>query len=177
MMNDIFSKQLRKFVLVFFDDILIYSKDEELHCSHLREVLQILREHKLYAKKSKCGFGMEFIEYLGYIISAKGVATDSSKVQAMVEWPVPKTLKALRAFLGLAGYYRRFIAGYGIIAKPLTDLTRKGKFQWNQDAQAAFEILKEKLSNAHVLALPNFEEPFIVETDACQSGKIGRAHV
>lgn len=170
MMNTIFADYLRRHVLVFFDDILIYSLDMETHCLHLQQVLSVLREHQLYAKKSKCGFGLDHIEYLGYIISAAGVATDDSKIQAMVEWPQSTNFKALRAFLGLTGYYRRFVEGYGVIARPLTELTKKGKFKWLEKAYEAFNMLKCKLSEAPMLALPNFQEPFIIETDACQSG-------
>lgn len=169
MMDTIFSELLRKHVLVFFDDILIYGPDMETHCAHLQHVLIVLRKHQLYAKKSKCGFGLDHIEYLGYIISADGAATDASKVKAMVEWPQPANLKALRAFLDLTGYYMRFVAGYGIIARPLTELTKKGKFKWSEQAQTTFEQLKSKLSEAPVLALPYFQEPFIIETDVCQS--------
>lgn len=134
LMNGIFAEYIRKYVLVFFDDILIYSKTMKDYGEHLQIVLGVLRHHKLYAKKSKCRFGPNHIDYLGYIISKEGVSTDPDKVQAMVEWPQPKNLKALRAFLGLTRYYRRFIQGYGTIARPLTELTKKGKFQWNQMA-------------------------------------------
>lgn len=170
MMNEVFAPNIRKYVLVFFDGILIYSKSMKDHDEHLQSVLAVLRQHKLFAKKSKCGFGLDHIDYLGYIISKEGVSTDPEQIRAMVEWHVPKNLKAMRAFLGLTGYYRRFIQGYGTIAKPLTKLTKKGKFLWNPRAQEAFETLKKKMVEAPILALPNFKEPFIIETDACMSG-------
>ncbi|KAJ4786717.1 polyprotein [Rhynchospora pubera] len=127
-MNELFQPYARKFILVFFDDILIYSKSLEDHVDHVSIALQILADNGLYAKLSKCAFGVQQIEYLGYIISAQGVSTDPTKVDTMVNWPVPKTVKDLRGFLGLTGYYRKFIRDYGTISKPLTDLTKKNAF-------------------------------------------------
>ena len=124
-MNEIFKKYLRKFVLVYFDDILIYSKNWDEHWIHVEKVLSILRDHKLFVKKEKCQFGQECIYYLGHVISREGVAVDPEKVQAMLKWPKPKTLKAFRGFLGLTGYYRKFIQGYGKIAGPLTSSKKK----------------------------------------------------
>lgn len=121
-MNDVFSGQLRKFVLVFFYDILIYSKNETEHLQHLKEVFELLRANKLYVKINKCDFANSQVEYLGHIFSKEGVAADYRMIQAMKEWPTPSTVKALRGFLGLAGYYKRFVKGYGIISKPLTQL-------------------------------------------------------
>lgn len=109
LMNTVFRPYLRRFVLVFFDDILIYSKDWESHLQHLRCVLETMKEHRLYAKISKCSFGQERIEYLGHVVSAQGVEMYPSKISAIVDWPIPKTVKLLRGFLGLTGYYRRFI--------------------------------------------------------------------
>ncbi|XP_042964611.1 uncharacterized protein LOC122298826 [Carya illinoinensis] len=170
LMNHIFKPFLRRFVLVFFDDILVYSKTLEDHLKHVHTVLSILRQHTLYAKRSKCKFGVHEIEYLGHIISGKGVQTDSSKTAAMVEWPIPKTLKSLRGFLGLTGYYRKFIKGYGSIAAPLTELLKKNSFCWNEKAAVAFEMLKAAVSSPLVLRLPDFNKPFTIECDASGVG-------
>lgn len=158
------------YVLVFFDDILIYSANLKEHHGHLEQVLIILRLHELYAKRSKCTFAVDHVDYLGYIISGEGVATDPEKVKSMLDWPIPKTLKQLGGFVGLTIYYRRFIANYGVIAKSLTDLTRKGAFKWNETVEQAFHSLKQQMVTAPVLALPDFTKQLIIETDACQYG-------
>ncbi|GJU69087.1 transposon ty3-G gag-pol polyprotein [Tanacetum coccineum] len=142
LMNTVFKAFLRKFVLVFFDDILIYSKNLKEHCDYLAQVLQVMKDNTLYAKKSKCYFVVPQVEYLGHIISAQGVSTDLSKIEAMQKWLIPSTLKQLRGFLGLTGYYRRFIKDY----------------------------LKEAMVQAPILALPNFDQEFVVETDASGKG-------
>jgi hypothetical protein len=169
LMNHIFQPYLRRFILVFFDDILIYSKDLDshlTHLTHLTQTLDLLRKNQLFAKMSKCRFGCSEIEYLGHIVSALGVFVDPGKIRAMVGWPFPKTLKALRGFLGLTGYYRKFIKGYGSIAAPLTDMLRKNSFSWSEPAEAAFQALKEAVTHAPVLALPDFTQPFLIECDA-----------
>ena len=120
LMNSVFQRYLRKFVLIFFDDILIYSESMEEHLIHLRIVFELMKENNLYAKRSKCAFATSKVEYLGHFIEAAGISTDPAKIKAIVEWPQPKTLKALRGFLGIAGYYRRFVEAFGTIARPLT---------------------------------------------------------
>jgi hypothetical protein len=170
LMNDIFRPYLRKFVLVFFDDILVYSHNLEEHERHLRMVFETLVQHKLFAKQSKCKFASREIEYLGHIVSDQGVHADPSKVESMIKWPRPNTLKSLRGFLGLTGYYRRFIWGYGAIAGPLTRLLKKRAFKWDTEADQAFEKLKQAVSTPPVLALPDFNQSFVVECDASGLG-------
>ncbi|WVZ96439.1 hypothetical protein U9M48_042077 [Paspalum notatum var. saurae] len=149
MMNSVFMEYLDKFVVIFIDDILIYSKTEEEHEEHLRLVLQRLREHKLYAKFSKCDFWIEEVKFLGHIISNGGIAVDQSKVSEVQNWKIPEDVKGIRSFLGLAGYYRRFIEGFSKIAKPMTALLEKNiKFQWTSACQKAFEELKKRLTTA-----------------------------
>ncbi|KAJ7979025.1 Ty3/gypsy retrotransposon protein [Quillaja saponaria] len=148
LMNEVFREYFRQFILVFFDDILVYSSSWPLHLQHFRKTFQLLNKHSLCVKKSKWSFGAKQVEYLGHLISANGVAADDKKVECMKSWPIPKTIKELRDFLGLTGYYRRFIAGYGKIAKPLTDLLCKDSFCWNDQAQKAFNNLKLAMSSA-----------------------------
>jgi RNase H-like domain found in reverse transcriptase/Reverse transcriptase (RNA-dependent DNA polymerase) len=170
LMNDIFKPYLRKFILVFFDDILVHNVDCSTHAHHLALELQKLKENQLCAKISKCEFGVKRVEYLGHIISSQGVSTDPRKVEAMKQWPISKTVKELRGFLGLTGYYRKFIKGYRTISKSLTNLLKKNSFQWTSDATGAFNTLKEAMYIALVLALPDFTKSFILETDACDKG-------
>nr|GEY38514.1 hypothetical protein [Tanacetum cinerariifolium] len=157
-------------VLVFFDDILVYNRRKDDHIQHLNRVLTTMKKNKLFAKESKCVFGGRSVEYLGHIISEEGVKTDPKKIEVVQQWPVPKTIKQLRGFLRLANNYRRFIRFYGMIAKPLTDLLKKDAFKWSEEAQTAFDKLKEALTSAHVLALPDPTKQFILETDASAGG-------
>ena len=127
-MNSTFQPYLRKFILFFFNDILIYSKSLEEHAEHLTLTLQILQQHSLYVKLQKCSFPTTQVEYLGHVISGKGVATNPKTVQANVQWPIPKTVSKLRGFLGITGYYRRFVKDYAKICRALHDLLRKRFF-------------------------------------------------
>ena len=169
-MNDIFKPYLRRFVLVFFDDILIYSKTEVEHREHLRLVLQLLKEHQFYANEKKCAFAQPRVAYLGHVISKKGVEANPEMIEAMKQWPIPRNITALRGFLGLTCYYRRFVEAYGKIARPLTELLKKDGFKWSEKATQAFEILKGAMSSLPVLVLPDFTKPFMVETDASGTG-------
>lgn len=163
LMNTVFQEELRKHVLVFFDDILVYSNGLEEHFQHLKGVLQRLREHQLYAKRSKCSFVQEKLEYLGHIISNEGVSTDPAKIKVMQEWPVPKNVKQLRGFLGLTGYCHKFVKDYEVISKPLTRLLKQGAYCWDAEADKSFKQLKVAMSTTPVLTLPDYDLPFTVE--------------
>jgi hypothetical protein len=162
LMNETFGPYLRKFVLVFFNDILIYSQNEEDHIEHLKIVLNLLRTNSLSTKRSKCTFAVPHVDYLGYIIGANGVSTDLSKISTIIAWPQPKSVTELRDFLGIYGYYRRFIKDFGIICKPLHDMLKKESFHWTELQTKAFNLLKHKMTSAHVLAFPDFSKPFIL---------------
>ena len=172
LMTDLFRKELDDFVLVFFDNILIYSQTKEDHERHLHHVLETLRRAKLYAKQSKCSFFVEKVAYLGYVVSKDGLTADLAKIEAINQWPIPKNISKVRGFLGLIGWCKIFIQGYALIAGPLThQLTRKGKpFTWIEERDRAFNALKNALANDPVLKLPNFDKLFEVIVDACAQG-------
>ncbi|WVZ93840.1 LOW QUALITY PROTEIN: hypothetical protein U9M48_039794 [Paspalum notatum var. saurae] len=171
LMNKVFMEYLDKFVVVFIDDILIYSKTEEEHEEHLRLVLQKLREHKLYAKLSKCEFWLDQVPFLGHIVSKGGIMVDPSKISSVMDWKVPEVVKEVRGFLGLAGYYRRFIESFSKIVKPMTSLLEKGvPFIWTKERQAAFDEVKKRLTTAPVLTLPDLTKSFTVYYDASKEG-------
>jgi len=150
LMNKVFIEELDKFVVVFIDDILIYSKSAKEHDQHLRIVLEKLRAHELYAKFSKCEFWLTRIAFLGHILSEEGVAVDPAKVEAVTNWKQPMTVTEVRSFLGLAGYYRRFIEGFSKIARPMTELTKKDKkFVWTEACEKSFQELKKRLTTAN----------------------------
>jgi hypothetical protein len=171
LMNSVFMPELDKFVMVFIDDILIYSKNEEEHARHLWIILTRLREHQLYAKFSKCAFWLEEIQFLGHVLSAKGIAVDPSKVKDILEWKPPTIVHQVRSFLGLAGYYRRFIPDFSKLVKPITSLLKNDtKFNWSSKCNEAFEQLKVLLTTAPALAQPDIEKPFDVYCDTSSSG-------
>ena len=167
LMNHIFKGKLDRSVVVFLDDILIYSKTLEEHEKHLKEVMEILRAQRLYGKLSKCELVKKEVEFLGYFVGREGLRADPKKVQTVSNWVTPTDTTGVRAFLGCAGFYRKFIKGFSEIALPLTDLTGKGiKFQWGEKEEAAFRKLKEEMESTQVLALPDVDKPFVIHTDA-----------
>jgi transposase InsO family protein len=170
-MNLTLSSLLRKCVIVFFDDILVFSPTYAQHLIDLRKVLTLLQSEHWHIKLTKCHFAQQQLSYLGHIISADGIATDPAKVAAIVSWLEPTNVRELRSFLGLAGFYRKFIRHFAIITKPLTNLLKKGTyFIWTSEHQHAFDTLKHAMSSAPVLAIPDFTKQFIIETDASNSG-------
>jgi hypothetical protein len=171
LMNSVFMPELGKFVVVFIDDILVYSKNEEEHADHLHVVLQRLREHRLYAKLSKCDFWLKLIKFLGHTISQAAIAVDPDKVQEGMNWKPPTTVRQIQSFLGLAGYYRRFIPDFSRIAKPIIELLKKeAKFVWGQKCEDAFHTLRQHLTTAPVLAQPDISKPSDVYCDASGTG-------
>lgn len=140
LMNNIFHQYLDKFVLIFIDDILIYSWNIEEHKEHLRLVMQTLQEHQLYAKYRKYDFFKEKIQYLGHTITKDGITVDPEKIRTIMEWPIPKDVADIRYFMGLAGFYRQFVEGFSRVAYPITSLQKKGKtFKWTAECQKCFE--------------------------------------
>ena len=138
-MNFIFNAYTNDFVLVYLDDILVFSKNKEDHAKHLRLVLDKLREHQLYANFSKCEFWLKEVGFLGHVISGKGISVDPTKVDTVTKWEAPTTVGEIRSFLGLAGCYRRFIENFSKIAKPMTELLKKDtKFKWTEECEASF---------------------------------------
>ena len=171
LMNSVFMPELDKFVVVFINDILIYSENEVDHAEHLRIVLSRLREHKLYAKFSKCEFWLSKVPFLGHVLSRDGISVDPSKVQEVMDWKAPTSVHEVRSLLGLAGYYRRFILDFFKIAKPMTRLLQKDEgFNWMPECEAAFHTLRTLLTTAPVLAQPDIKKPFDVFCDASGIG-------
>ncbi|KAL0539519.1 hypothetical protein IC582_023734 [Cucumis melo] len=172
LMNRVFREFLDTFVIVFIDDILIYSKTEAEHEEHLRMVLQTLRDNKLYAKFSKCEFWLKQVSFLGHVVSKAGVSVDPAKIEAVTGWTRPSTVSEVRSFLGLAGYYRRFVENFSRIATPLTQLTRKGvPFVWSKACEDSFQNLKQKLVTAPVLTVPDGSGSFVIYSDASKKGQ------
>jgi len=167
LMNRVCKLYLDKFIIVFIDDILIYSKNETDHAEHLRLTLELLKTEQFYAKLSKCEFWIREVHFLGHVVNEKGIHVDPAKVESIQNWPTPKTPSEIHQFLGLAGYYRRFIEGFSKVAQPLTTLTHKGTvFRWGDNQEKAFQTLKDKLCCAPILSLPEGTEDFVVYCDA-----------
>jgi hypothetical protein len=171
LMNTVFMEYLDKFFRLFIDDILVYSISEEEHEEHLRLFLQKLREHRLYAKLSKCEFWMKQVAFLGHIISKGGISVDPSKVQDVLSWNVPTSVDDIQSFLGLDGYYQRFIEGFSKISKPMAELLEKDrKFEWTPACEASFQELKKQSMTAPILVMPDTEKQFSIYCDASGQG-------
>ena len=171
LMNHVLRAFIGRFVVVYFDDILVYSKSLEEHVEHLKMVLEVLRKEKLYANLKKCTFGTDNLVFLGFVVSTDGVKVDEEKVKAIREWPSPKSVGEVRSFHGLAGFYRRFVKDFSTLAAPLTEVIKKNVgFKWEQAQEDAFQALKEKLTHAPVLSLPDFLKTFEIECDASGVG-------
>lgn len=156
LMNQVLKPFINKFVVVYFDDILIFSKSELEHVGHVKRVLLVLQENKLYVNVKKCSFKLPKLLFLGFVVSAEGIHVDEEKTQAVRDWPRPKTVGDVRSFHGLATFYRRFIRNFSIIMAPITECLKKGKFLWSEEAENSFIIIKEKLTTAPILILPDF---------------------
>ncbi|GJZ22626.1 putative reverse transcriptase domain-containing protein [Tanacetum coccineum] len=171
LMNRVCKPYLDKLVIVFIDDILIYSCDEKEHEEHLKTILELLKKEEMYAKFSKCEFWIYTVKFLGHVIDSSGIHVDPTKIEAVKNWASPTTPSEIRQFLGLAGYYRRFIKRFSKIAKPMTELMQKDrKFDWGEEQETSFQLLKQKLCAAPILALPEGSDDFVVYCDASIKG-------
>ncbi|KAK4841993.1 hypothetical protein QYF36_013953 [Acer negundo] len=171
LMNHVLRAFIGKFVVVYFDDILIYSKNLDEHVEHLKLVLGVLRAEKLFANLKKCTFCTYKLVFLGFVVSAKGIGVDEEKVKAIKEWPKPTNVGQVRSFHGLASFYRRFVRDFSSLAALLTEVIKKNVgFKWGNVQEKAFNLIKEKLTNAPLLALPDFAKAFEIECDALRIG-------
>ncbi|GKE97592.1 putative reverse transcriptase domain-containing protein, partial [Tanacetum coccineum] len=170
-MNRVCKPYLDKFVIFFIDDILIYSRNKQEHKKHLKLILEFLKKEELYAKFSKCEFWIPKVQFLGHVIDSKGIYVDPAKIESIKDWASPKLPTEIRQFLSLTGYYRIFIEGFSKISKPMTKLTQKKvKFKWGDKQETVFQLLKQKLCSALILALPEGSEDFIIYCDASIKG-------
>jgi hypothetical protein len=166
MANDIFREFLDVFTIVYLDGMLIYSKTQAEHDMHVRQVVQQLRKYGLYVKLEKCTFDQHQVEFLGYVIS-QGISMDPTKVQIVLDWQTPTSIRDVQCFLGFANFYRQFIKNYSKIVMPLTELTRiNRKFLWNTGAVEAFDHLKQAFTLAPILAHADLSKPFILQANA-----------
>ena len=167
LMQEVLAPFLDQFVIVYLDDILVYSANLDDHIKHVNQVLQTLRAKQLFAKQSKCSLFQSRIDFLGYVISSQGIAMEQNKVQQILNWPPPATVKQIRQFLGLAGFYRQFINNFSGVASPLSSLMKTNTpFVWTSECDKAFNQLKQCISSEPVLMLPREREPFTIHTDA-----------
>jgi hypothetical protein len=171
LMNHVLCIFIGRFVVVYFDDILIYSKNLEEHVMHLKYVLEILRKERLFANLKKCTFCTDKLAFLGFVVSKRGIEVDEEKVKAIQEWPTPTTISQVRSFHGLTSFYRRFVRDFSSLVTPLTEVIKKNvPFKWGKEQEKAFNLIKEKLTNAPLLVLPNFAKTFEIECDASGIG-------
>lgn len=171
LMNHVLRCFIGHFVVVYFEDILIYSKSLDEHQQHLKSVLEVLRKERLFANLGKCYFGTGHVVFLGFVVGADGLRVDEQKVQAIRDWPIPTIIGEVRSFHGLAGFYRRFVQNFSTLAAPLTEVIKKNVgFKWGPAQEEAFEILKGKLTHAPLLVLPDFSKAFEIECDASGVG-------
>jgi hypothetical protein len=171
LMNKVFMKYLDKFIVVFIDDILVYSRSEEEREEHLHLTLQKLRENRLYAKLSKCEFWIKQVTFLEHVILKGGIYVDPSKVRDVLSWNAPMSVGDIQSFLRLAGYYQRFIEGFSKISKPITELLEKDKkFVWTSACEASFQELKKRLTTTPILVMPDMEKPFSINCDVSGQG-------
>jgi len=166
----IFKPFMGQFVVVYFDDILVYNKSQEQHMGHLHQVIQTPWEQKLYVNLKKCHFCTNSIVFLGYVVCKEGIMMDPSKIEAITSWPTPKSLHDIRSFHELASFYWRFIRGFSTIIAPITECLKGGKFKWTEEAQKSFEILKQKVTGAPILTLPDFSKVFEID---CYASNLG----
>jgi hypothetical protein len=170
LMNHVFYPFFRHFVLAFFDDIIIYRKTWQAHLAHVDQFLQLLSQNNFFHKQSKCAFGASKVEFMGHSVGKDGVRVDTKKIEAMQGFSCLKTLKSIRRFLGLTGYYRKFVKNYGKIVAPLTTLLKNNAFSWSLIVNHAFQDLKEVMCTTLILALPDFNKTFVLECDASGKG-------
>eukprot|EP00268_Persea_americana_P043977 TRINITY_DN4436_c0_g2_i4.p1 TRINITY_DN4436_c0_g2~~TRINITY_DN4436_c0_g2_i4.p1 ORF type:complete len:191 (-),score=23.12 TRINITY_DN4436_c0_g2_i4:635-1207(-) len=169
-MNQLLKPFIGQFVVVYFDDILIYSKSKREHLDHLKSIFQLLRQEHFYANLKKCTFMSNSVIFPVFVVSSKGIAMDTSKIQAILDWPIPTTLTEVRSFHGLATFYKRFIRDFSSIMAPITDCMKRGEFKWTGAATRAFGDIKHRITEAPILRLPDFNKVFEVACDASHIG-------
>lgn len=170
LMTHVLTPFLGKFVVVYFDYILVYSQSLQEHVEHVRSVFQTLREQKLFANLQKCQFFTDNLVFLGYVVSSAGIKMDPSKVEAIESWPVLKSIHDVRSFHGMVSFYRRFIKNFSSVVAPITECMKGGTFNWTKEAQESFDLIKKKMTTAPVLTLPDFNKLFEVDCDASNVG-------
>ena len=167
LMNHVLCAFIGKFVVVYFDDILIYSKNLDDHLVHLKTILDVLRKERLFANLKKCTFCTDRLVFLSFVVSAQGIQVDEEKVHAIQDWLSPTSVSKVRSFHGIASFYRWFVKDFSSIAAPITEVIKKDVgFKWGEEQEKAFQLIKEKLTHAPLLALPNFAKTFEVQCDA-----------